>query len=470
MHRFAAMIALILASTLHASGPATSMDAFIAEEMLSAGVPGLAYGVTVEGEISGDQLGVLRSDEEAAVAPSTPFLIGSVSKSFTALGVMQLVEAGDAELDAPIGRYLDVYAGRPQSAITVRQLLSHTSGYSMLQGNMSQNDLTMDAASLSRRVANIAAMTPVSQPGETWEYSNANYQVLGRLIEVLSGQDYAAYTADNILSPIGMNDSFVHGPDNTDGMATGHRPWFWTKAPSNEVFTGRGSGPQGGIVASARDMARYLSVMMNGEDDVLSAAGKAQMMQPANDASPFYGLGWFVNTQDGTVYHSGSNPGYEALATMIPAEKKGVAVLTNAGSGIGFGGTIGLRNGITARALGRDYNGEASPLPQQATFVMLAALPILFVIAMIWAWAKRAAIRAKTGWSGRFSLWFPLVTTVGLAMAVFLIVPQAFGAPLHTIRLFVPDMGLAMIAGAVTGVTWAVWRLIIAYTGSTKAS
>ena len=91
-------------------------------------------------------------------------------------------------------------------------------------------------------------------------------------------------------------------------------------------------------------------MMMNGRDDVLSAEGKALMMRPASAASPFYGLGWFVDSDNGSVWHSGSSPGFETLATLVPAEKKGVVVLVNGGSGVGFGETTQLRNGITARA------------------------------------------------------------------------------------------------------------------------
>ena len=252
-------------------------------------------------------------------------------------------------------------------------------------------------------------------------------------------------------------------------MATGHRPWFGTKRPLPENTTDRATAPQGGIIASASDLARYLQMMMNGQDDVLSAEGKALMMRPASAASPFYGLGWFIDSGNRTVWHSGSTPGVETLATMVPAEKKAVVVLVNGGSGLGFGETAQLRNGITARALGLDYDGEGSRLWQKVLFISLVALPIVYLLGMIWAWRHRAALRAKSrsGISGRFSLWFPLLTTLVAAWAIFSLVPRVGGAPISTIRLFAPDFGLALIATAVTGVLWAVFRLGVAYTGRT---
>ena len=189
------------------------------------------------------------------------------------------------------------------------------------------------------------------------------------------------------------------------------------------------------------------------------------MMRPASAASPSYGLGWFVGSGNGTVWHSGTSPGYEALATMDPAEKTGVVVLLNGGSGLGFGETAQLGNGITARALGLDYDGEGSRLPQKALFISLVLLPVVYLLSMIWAWRHRVQIRAKSkNVFGRFSLWFPLLTTLVAAWVILGLVPGLFGSPIANVRLFAPDFGLALIATAVTGVLWAIFRLGVAYT------
>ena len=187
-----------------------------------------------------------------------------------------------------------------------------------------------------------------------------------------------------------------------------------------------------------------MQMMMNGEDDVLSAEGKALMMRPASAASPFYGFGWFVDSGNGSVSHSGSSPGFETLATMVPAEKKAVVVLVNAGSGLGFGETTQLRNGITARAIGLDYDGEGSRWSQKALFISLVLLPIIYLLSMIWAWRRRVEIRAKSGIFGLFSLWFPLLTTLGAAWVILWLVPNLFGAPLGTLVLFAARLGIGV--------------------------
>ena len=250
--------------------PEGSIEDFIASEMPGSGAPGLSYAVVADGEVTSvGAHGVLRAGGESEVAPDIPFLIGSITKSFTALAVMQLVEAGRIDLDAETSRYLDAFSGRPAGDITIRELLSHTSGFSTLQGNdTNRND------DLAHRVDSLAKVTPVYAPEERWAYSNLNYLILGRVIEVVSWQDYQAYVTANILEPVGMDHSFVADGEVHDSMATGHRPWFWTKRPMGDNRTDRATAPQGGIVASANDLARYLQMMMNGEDDVLSAEGK----------------------------------------------------------------------------------------------------------------------------------------------------------------------------------------------------
>ncbi len=431
-----------------------------------SGVPGLAYAVVAAGEIETvGARGVVRMGGDKAVTPDTPFNTGSISKSFTALAVMQLVEAGRVGLDTEVSHYLAVFSGQPGGAITIRQLLSHTSGLSTFQGNLSDEDNTPDKDALARRVEQQAGVTPVYQPGDKWEYSNLNYQILGRLIEVVSGQTYQSFIATNIMAPVGMTHSFVSDGEIHDGMASGHRPWFGSKRPLAVNHTDPGTAPQGGIIASASDLARYLLMMMNGKDDVLSAKGKAAMMRPASKASPFYGFGWFVDTEKGTVYHTGNSVGYESLATMVPAEKKGVVVLVNAGSGIGFGETMQLRNGIAARALDLDYDGEGSRLSLKALFITLVLLPVMFLLSMIWAWRHRRELRAKSGSLGLFSLWFPLLTTLGSAWVVFSLMPGWVGASFGTLNLFEPDLGVTLIAIAATGVLWAVFRLGVAYSG-----
>ena len=349
------------AVTASAGEPDGSIEEFLDSAMPASGVPGLAYAVVTDGRVTAvGARGVLRLGGDSEVTPDTAFVIGSISKSFTALAVMQLVEADRIDLDAEIERYLDGFVGEPAGTVTIRQLLSHTSGLSTLQGNASQVEETGRSDDLERRVDELAVQAPAYGPDERWEYSNANYLILGRLVEVVSGQDYQSYVTRTILVPVGMEHSFVSDGELHDSMATGHTTWFGTRRPVPMSPTSRATAPAGGVVASATDLTRYLQMMMNGQDDVLSAAGKAEMMRPASAASPFYGLGWFLDPDKGTVWHSGVTPGVETLATMLPAEQDGVVVLVNGGAGSASG-----RRPSSARASppGRWASTTAAPAP-----------------------------------------------------------------------------------------------------------
>ncbi|WP_082105148.1 serine hydrolase domain-containing protein [Demequina subtropica] len=449
------------------TGTPSSIDEVIAAELPASGAPGLAYAVVTDGQVTEESgTGVTRKGSETPVTEHTPFLIGSISKSFTALAVMQLVEAGDVDLDGALAQYLDEFAGQPAADVTVRELLSHTSGFSTLQGNTRRSDPTGAEDDLAQAVAALTSEAPAYEPGTRWEYSNTNYQILGRLIEAVADTTFQEYVDAQILEPVGMADSFVADGEVHPEIATGHTPWFWTKRSIGENSTDRVTAPQGGIVASAHDLALYLAMMMNGEDDILSADGKAQMMRPASPTSPYYGLGWYVDPGQGTVGHTGSTPGVETQATMIPAGDDAVVVLVNAGSGVGFGETTQLRYAITATALDLDYAGEGSRWAQKALFLGLALAPLIYLASMAWAWFRRDAVRKKrSNVAGLFSLWFPLLTTAVAAWVVIRLIPDLMGAPLATLRVFQPDMALVMVATGVGGIVWAAFRLVIAYTG-----
>ena len=117
MRTLLAVLALGVSALLPASAPEGSIDDFIDSEMPASGVPGLAYAVVADGGITtAGARGVVRLGGEVLVTPDTPFVIGSISKSFTALSVMQLVEAGKIDLDTEVSRYLDVFSGRPAGA------------------------------------------------------------------------------------------------------------------------------------------------------------------------------------------------------------------------------------------------------------------------------------------------------------------------------------------------------------------
>ncbi|MBR0551908.1 serine hydrolase domain-containing protein [Stakelama marina] len=457
------LFGFLLVPASQASMADRSIDAFIERELPSSGAPGVAYAIVDGGAFRSGGRGTILADSGQSITPDTPFLIGSISKSFTAVAVMQLVEAGKIRLDASIATYLRAFQGRPSGAITIRQLLSHTSGFSTVQGNRAHMDTSLSEGSLGDYASRVAKWEPVHPPGSRWEYSNTNYQILGALIEATSGQRYPDYVQAHILAPIGMKNSFVSDGQTPGKVAVGHRPWFGGKRAYEMRRTNRVSAPAGGIFASADDLALYLAMMLNGKDDIISAASKAAMLRPASETSPFYGFGWFLDSRTGTAYHDGLVPGTETLATLLPSQGKAVVVLVNANSGIGFGETLKLREGITAKALGLDYAGHGSRLVPKMTYLLVMLLPLFFLASIVWAWWHREKLRTKSGAAGMFSLWFPLVAMLAVAGLLTVVIPAMFGGSIRTLLLFQPDFAGAMVAAAVMGPIWAIVRLALAY-------
>ena len=191
---------------------AARMDAYLAANFPRAGAPGLAVAVVDAGGVR-----YLRTFGDCPDADA-PFVVGSLSKSFTAVAVMQLVEQGAVDLDAPASRYAPGYDVPDE--VTVRSLLNQTSGFGAY-------DSLAEAAD--------------GELGETFgafSYANANYDLLGRVVEGASGEDYACYLDEHVLEPLGMA-STTADPARAEalGMVPGHRDWFGLPVPKGAFYS-----------------------------------------------------------------------------------------------------------------------------------------------------------------------------------------------------------------------------------------
>ena len=217
-----------------------SIDAYIEKEMREVHIPGLALGI-----VHNDELVHLRgfgnAGEGRPVTPQTPFILASASKSFTALAVMQLVESGRVDLDAPVQRYLPDFRVKDEAAsaqITVRHLLHHTSGLpeETAYGSMLSTDIGDEA--LSDRVGELGEVELRHGVGSVFEYTDANYDMLGLLVQTVSGQSFESYIAENIFEPLDMRHSYTDQSDaRLDGLATGHRSWFGYPRPFEAPYS-----------------------------------------------------------------------------------------------------------------------------------------------------------------------------------------------------------------------------------------
>ncbi len=365
-----------------------SIDEYVASKMRAPRIPGLALAI-----VKDDQIIYLKGYGEAdasgrPVTPQTPFLIGSVTKSFTALAVMQLVEAGKIELDAPVWRYLPWFrVADPQASaqITVRHLLRQTSGIPEDATTVSwmwpADDAEDDA--MERNVRLLSTVKLTGPPGQTFAYANVNYVVLGVIVHAVSDESYEDYLKHHIFAPLQMKNSFVSQDEAMrHGMALGHTWWFGFPVATTLPYN-RSNLPAGYAICSAEDMAHYVIAQMNDgryqEFSILSPDGIALMH--AQPAPKTYGLGWETVQEGGhtLINHDGATGNFQASVFFDPETRTGVFVAANVMNALdAFSSPPGSSpvDGVSTRAMAESILSLATkrPLPDQGPGIRLLTI------------------------------------------------------------------------------------------------
>jgi len=361
-YTFTLVLCLLLAgvSSFHRSAQASSdetdykdIDEYITARMRSARIPGVALAI-----VKGDRILYLKGYGQAdpsgrPVTPHTPFIIGSITKTFTALAIMQLVDAGKVELDAPVQRYIPWFrVADPQASarITVRMLINQTSGLPSAPTLITWTWPDSPDA-IERHVRLMANAQLAFPPGQSFAYSNANYATLGVIVQAVSGQTYEEYVQTHIFAPLDMQHSFVSQDEaRADGMATGYRWWFGFPVPVSLPYY-RANLPAGFIISSAEDMAHFLLAQMNGgryHDTSLLSSERIALMQ-AEPPPGAFGLGWESVRIDGRrlINVDGAPANYQCSLFIDPQTGVGVFIAANVMSGLD-----GLSSSLSSASLG----------------------------------------------------------------------------------------------------------------------
>jgi len=456
-----------------------TIDAYVQSEMQAARVPGLALGI-----VQGDQIVHLKGFGIAdpsghPVTPQTPFIIGSTTKSMTAVAIMQLVEAGKLELDAPVQRYLPWFrVAHPDAStrITIRHLLNHTSG---LATTMGEEHLDASDRALEQRVRALSTAELSEPVGTAWQYCNANYDVLGLVIQTVAGQSYEAYLQERLFTPLAMRQTFTSQLEaQQHGMATGYRYWFGVPMPANLPYY-RSELPAGFVISSAEDLARYLIAHLNagryGGAEILSPAGIAELHRPAvpvmGTPDIFYGMGWFIAPTNGvpTVRHVGETGNFHANLVLVPEGRWGIVLLMNANSMfLGRSHIDGLVTGVTSLLVGR-APPAAEPFYDTIVFYFfilgVAALQVVGIIRSVGKlrrWRAQPARRPRGVLRVGWHIVLPLVLNLMPAVLFLVVTPQLFG-PLPLQILVAPDLGYVMVVSSVVALGWSVLRTVLVF-------
>ncbi len=303
-------------------------------------LPGLAVAVAQDGQIAYLRgFGIAAPGRE--MTPQTPILIGSLSKSFTALAVMQLVDAGKLNLDDPIKRYIPWLRFETEAAevITIRHLLTHTSGISRYDGRAL---LSGHAGKTIERSVRERTPLKLSRPvGSTYQYSNTNYLLASLIVEIVAGIPFATCLQEHILTPLSMCRSAASEADaKQKGLAIGYRWWYGTPYAFAAPYLDDALGAAF-VAASAEDMGRWLQLHLDGQVDdvaILSQAGITELHRASvsTGKGTLAAMGWRVGQLAGEemLLHGGEVSNFRSDMLLLPAQHLSLVVLANCNNGL----------------------------------------------------------------------------------------------------------------------------------------
>lgn len=324
----------------------SELDAVLEEIISRWGIPGLAVGIVEGNEILyARAFGVQSLDTQAPVTLDSIFCLASIAKCFVAVAVMQLAEQGKIDLDAPLCQYLPDFrlADERCRQITIRQILSHTSGMPDMDEDEYDELVShpeYDEGAARRYIRAQSSRKLVAAPGECFWYSNIGYNLLGGLIAEISGQTFEAYMKEHILIPVGMPNSTFFFPEvDRDRLAVPH-----LRIPEmivNPIYPyHRADAPASFLHSTVAEMCRWGMACLNDSiyhtRRLLTPASYDAMWTPVvkRGIPPFYednGLGWVLGHFDGlkTVSHGGGGFGWTCFFTLLPEKNSAAIILCN---------------------------------------------------------------------------------------------------------------------------------------------
>jgi CubicO group peptidase (beta-lactamase class C family) len=427
--------------------PREAIDRRVPDLMSRYSVPGVSIALVDDGEL------VWSRGYGESIDDDSVFQVASISKTVTAWAVMNLVERGDVSLDSPV---IDHVSWEPppsrfdEREMTVRRLLSHTAGLSVsgVEGVESRSDLASTKDGLEGKRDN-PVVRMVDSPGRDWRYSGGGYGVLQLLLEESYDEPFAEVMRKEVLEPLGMKDSSF---DPSERLRN--------RLPVAKSFDGSAATPEhyvlkaaAGLNTTARDLARFVTATIDPESqEVLEPRTVRQMFEPApNTAGMYgaladagYGLGYATEglaSEKTLAMHTGANPGWASLLAVVPEERAGLVVLTNADSGILL--YADLLCDWVASVSGEQFSLCRSVSGIRATtmiFWSLVGIAVLFLAAYI---GKRGTKREKRRRG------VILASLIGAAAALWILVWHVF------------NLGGVTVAEVISARFWPVTLLMV---------
>lgn len=306
-----------------------------------SGVPGMSVSILADDDVLCFSSGYADREKGMPASENTLYELASVSKAFTGMGILLLEAQGLLSMTDSVQKYLPwlalKYGGEPvdMQSLTLNNFLHHTSGLTNIRHtqNIPQGN-TPDM--LQKTVEMLSDAELAFPPGEQYDYGTVNYDVLGLVIEIVSGRSYEDFMTEQVFQPLGLHQTYVYKEDARaiGQLAQGYRSSFFMTVPYNAPEYA-GNKPAGYIISCTKDMGRWMGIQMGIVQDIPEIFHTVieKSHQGDRSVSPvsemYYAAGWSVNAGRTILEHPGGNPGFSTQVTLLPNDRTGICLLTN---------------------------------------------------------------------------------------------------------------------------------------------
>lgn len=402
----------------------------------------------------------VRNSENEKVQPTTRFDIGSLTKSFTAMAILQLVDNDLIGLEDYVTDHLPDFATKNSyysNKIQIKHLLNHTSGFSTLQGNSMEADGHNGPRALEITIRNLKHVTLHYRAGDHAEYSNANYILLGAIIEHITGSTYEKYIHTHIFEKLHMTASDF---DFSGAVAMPYRYFFGI--PVEYEFKGtRDEISAAGITSSVKDIGRYLSAILRKDSILVSSQEYEHLFNLISSGSNQVGTyGWMtasVNKNGKEIkflYHDGLAPGFHSVMILFPEQRYGIMVTTNTSGGqYGLKSSENLVYGVLENVLGIPEVKRNNTL--RLLFTIAWILPLFFFLKIIMVlknWKKPRNRKV-----------IAFLSIIALIFSYFCLkyLPNSLeGVSFKTAYIYAPETSLLLLLICITLIVWSLLEWI----------
>lgn len=415
------------------------IEKFIEENMNEGKIPGLSVSLVKDDKtIYQKGFGYSDVEERKPVNSESLFEIGSNSKAFTALGILSLEKSGQINLNDEVTKYIPwlkvKYKGK-EVPITIQQLLNHSSG--IPSKSIDNIPVSNGDNAIEETVKTLAGIELDSEPGNNFQYATINYDVLGLIIEKVTGMSYEKYMEESVLNLLGLNNTYLNKNEVVNEyMTKGYKIGF-LKAQLYEAPVYGGNKPAGYIISNAEDMAKWLKIQMGTinelkfDKDIIKKSHEVnRTVMPVSDGE-FYNSGWFIYP-GGKVLHGGNNPNYSSFITFNTKDKVGVVVLSNINSDYVRNIGVGINRILQRESVREDITDLYKSVDKVAIAIMCISSFLILVTLFFMIKALREIFRKEryfifNGIKSSLRFIFSFIFILGLSYCIYLIPQVLYG-------------------------------------------